>query len=159
MLSEAINSHLAVRGYSDQQLADLTDEEFFAQPAAGMNHVAWNLGHLAFYLDKPAGMLGAAVELGDWADRFAQGSTPTPGPAGYPSREEICTAFTSASDRCIAAIKAAPDDVLTAANTVAMKDALPTMADLMNFLLVGHCALHFGQVSAVRRALGRPPLF
>ncbi|MEM1305600.1 MAG: DinB family protein [Planctomycetota bacterium] len=159
MLSEAIKAHRTLRGYNEKQLADLSDEEFFAQPVAGMNHAAWNLGHLAFYMDVPAGLLGVPTELDGWKGLFAQGSSATAGPEGYPSRGEIVAAFEGASDRLTSAIEAATAEQFAAPNTVAMAESLPTIGDLMEFLVVGHFALHGGQISAWRRTLGREPLF
>ena len=39
------------------------------------------------------------------------------------------------------------------------KDALPTLKDVVAFLLTAHLGVHLGQLSSWRRMIGLPPLF
>jgi hypothetical protein len=40
-----------------------------------------------------------------------------------------------------------------------VKEALPTLKEMMAFLLSGHVGVHLGQLSSWRRMIGLPPLF
>ena len=58
-------------GYTKRLVADIPDAKMALQPAPGMNHAAWVLGHLACTAD----MLGAMIGLkqmcpGDWPALF-----------------------------------------------------------------------------------------
>jgi hypothetical protein len=47
-------------GYAKRLVADIPDDTMALQPAPGMNHAAWVLGHLACTADMLGDMLGSA---------------------------------------------------------------------------------------------------
>ena len=159
MLSESINTLRFLQGYVDNQLAEISDDDFYSQPVDGANHAAWNLGHTAYYLDQHIAMIGGGPQLEAWKETFGQHSTPTTGPDGYPSREEIISAWREAGNRLIAAVEAASDEQLTAPNPNSMADAFPTVGDFLAFSLATHSALHVGQISMWRRLVGQAAMF
>lgn len=146
-----------LQGYGDRLVADVPSEDFCSQPAAGMNHPAWVIGHLAFAVDRHATFLGAEQTLGDWKEKFGFGSTPTTDPADYPAKDELIAAWHGSNDRLIAILESASPEQLAAANEHVRPESLPTLGDFFTFSMAGHTAIHLGQLSAWRRAGGRPP--
>ena len=58
-------------GYAKRLVADIPDDQMAVQPAPGMNHAAWVLGHLACTADMLGGMLGLPpVCPDDWPALF-----------------------------------------------------------------------------------------
>jgi hypothetical protein len=46
-------------GYAKRLVVDIPDDKMALQPAPGMNHAAWVLGHLACTADMLGAMIGA----------------------------------------------------------------------------------------------------
>lgn len=146
-------------GYAEQLLADVPAERFTEQPTPGMNHAAWVLGHLAFSMDAHSRSLGGEPELGAWNKRFGFGSEVLPELEAYPGKDELLNAFRGASARLMAAAESCSPAMLAKASKGPGPELMPTVGDAMTFMMVGHVALHLGQLSAWRRALGLPRLF
>ena len=158
MLTPAINTFRVNVGYCDGLVADIAAEDFCEQPVPGMNHPAWIIGHLAFAADRHTGMLGAEPQLGDWRELFGKGSA-LDDASKYPSKAEVMAAWHGAAERYIAAAEAATPEQLAAPHEYVQPDKLPTLGDFITFSMTAHTATHLGQLSAWRRAMGRPSLF
>jgi hypothetical protein len=52
-------------GYAKRLVADIPEAQMAVQPAAGMNHAAWVLGHLACTADMLGAIRGFLPTLGD----------------------------------------------------------------------------------------------
>jgi hypothetical protein len=147
--------------YARMLVADIPDERLAEQPLPGVNHPAWVLGHLAFSTDVAAGLLGAAKALPpEWAPLFGPGSKPSAARGAYPPGHELLGALERGFERVRQqAADATPEQLAQPTTNPRMKDALPTVKDLVAFLLTAHLGVHLGQLSSWRRMIGLPPLF
>lgn len=149
------------RGYALRLVADLGDDDFVSQPVEDvvMNHPAWVLSHLGAY----APILTAILREADFEDpashRYGRSSAPVADPSESPPRDELIARYTGAYDETAAALRAAPGALLAAPTPLERWiPRFPTIADVCVQLLVKHQATHLGQLSAWRRAGGRPPV-
>jgi hypothetical protein len=137
---------------------DLTAEEFRHQPVAGANSAAWVVGHLALTARRTAERLGA-TELPALPEGFAERFSTTKQPAGAQAdlggKEELLSLLDACVDKIIAALPAAPGELLDGPPTIPNRFA----ATFGEGLLFGalHFAMHAGQLSTIRRSLGKPP--
>ncbi|MFM8577784.1 MAG: DinB family protein [Planctomycetaceae bacterium] len=96
-------------GYAQRLVADISDAGMALQPAPGMNHDAWVLGHLACTAD----MLGAMIGLkpvcpSDWPTLFDWNSTPSSDASLYPSKATLLKALEDTHAQIAAALPAVP---------------------------------------------------
>ncbi len=76
--------------YARQLTADIDDAQLAEQPAPGMNHPAWIIGHLAICTDYAAMTLGLEKTCPEaWHKMFGPGSTLTTNRSDYPSKAEL----------------------------------------------------------------------
>jgi hypothetical protein len=161
MLHTAIQVNLFLMQYCRNLVADLADERLAEQPAAGVNHPAWVLGHLAWTADRGLVLLGAAETLpAEWAPLFGRGSTPTASRAAYPSKNELVRAVEHGYQQLRERAASASREQLSQPTTIALaKETLPTLNELVAFLMTGHMGGHLGQISMWRRLIGLAPMF
>lgn len=141
-------------------LDDLTPEEFQHRPCLGANSAAWIVGHLASVDRTQLERLGVTPlpELpAGFKDRFATtraAATGTQADFGPPG--ELIRLFDAHRDLLVANVHRLPAGELTAPPQAAS----PLYTDRGEALLfMGlHTAMHLGQLSIIRRSLGRPPL-
>jgi hypothetical protein len=138
---------------------DLNPQEYLYRPTPKANCVAWLLGHLAL-TDRR--VLGAVFGVTDLAAL----------PPGFDkqfSREEGCPQamefgdvsillplFAQARDQLIATILAADAETLDRQITPP-HPRFKTAWEAANFMGI-HTAMHAGQITIIRRSLGRPPI-
>jgi uncharacterized damage-inducible protein DinB len=138
---------------------DLTPEEFNRQPVPGANSAAWVVGHLALVLRNSARRTGA-TDLPDIPDDVAAKLKATRQPAGeqggYGDPKALLAVFDTSVERLIAATRKLPAEALTAASDIPVPLAT-NRAEAIQFGAL-HIALHTGQLSTIRRSLGKPPL-
>lgn len=79
--------------------------------------------------------------------------------ANYPPKNTLIEAWLDAHERLIGGVKAASLDTLAEPNDYHRPDLLPTVCDFLAYSIIGHTALHLGQLSAWRRAMSRPAFF
>jgi hypothetical protein len=161
MLQLAAKLNPFQRQYCRNLVADVDDAEMAAQPFTGANHPAWIIGHLVMTADSCLKMLGQSPTAGEpYATLFGRGSTPNSDRSLYPSKEELLAALDVAYDRVLAVVAEAPPEKLASPHGNKMlAKALPTVGELVAMLLTTHVAQHLGQLSAWRKAMGRPPMF
>jgi len=155
MLAHSLtNSRFMIHRFTD----DLKSDEFLHRPTPQANCAAWLVGHLALADRRLLTLLGA-------------GDLPSL-PAGFEkqfSRDEGCPQagefgdvstllpiFDQHRDRLIAAVKNAPPDQLSKLVEKPMPMA-KTLGEWVNFMSL-HTAMHAGQITIIRRSLGKPPL-
>lgn len=139
----------------------LSEAEMLTQPTAGRgNHGLWVLGHVTWtdaailygYVKK-----GQTSPLEDWTGLFGRGSEPVADAGKYPTKAEILARWDKIRQEVNDTLDRLSDEEL----------ARPTGADAELFKTVGNClaalaihqAFHTGQVSVVRRALGKGAVF
>lgn len=138
---------------------DLTDAEFRHQPVPGANSAAWVVGHLAVVARRTAERLGA-TDLPPLTEEFIGRFSTTKMAADEQSELGDKAGLLALLDRCldglIGVLPALPPDALTAPPA----NRGPFASNYGEAVLFGalHVTLHCGQLSTVRRSLGKPPL-
>src|SRR4051812_9039406 len=124
-------------GYARQLVADVPDEEFAEQPAPGLNHPAWTLGHLVVAADYGLSLLGGkGVAPEGWAAQFRPGTVPDPTRAIYPPKAKLLNTFEAAHAALSGAVAALdPAQAARANPSDALRARFPTLADLVGYLL------------------------
>ncbi len=161
MLRHALRFHEA---YARALVSDLTPSQMVAVPGAGHeNHPAFTIGHLVTALDLVAQDLGLPSDLQPgWGDLFLR-----KGPsdrrvasvdAPYPGRDALLDELARHGQRVSAALDAVDPAWLEArAEPWRLSEYLPGNHDVVLFMIASHAAMHLGQLSAWRRAMGLPP--
>jgi len=143
--------------YAEKLAADLADEELALLPQPGMNHAAWIFGHVALGSDFVAQLLGKSMVTDEaWMAKFGPGSLPVADRTAYPSKEQLLAKTRTTHSRAIESLNQATTEQLEAPNQTPFFPAeFPDVGALITHLMTTHAALHLGQLSAWRRALGK----
>ncbi len=127
------------------------------------NHATFVYGHLAIYPGRIFSLTGRDIAtLGlptTYEELFAAGKPCVDDPSGshYPPLHEIVPVFKRGMEAALNLVVSLSDADLAKPNTNERSRArFPNVGILANFLLVGHVAMHLGQVSTWRRAMGLP---
>ncbi len=84
-------------GYAKRLVADIADDKMALQPAPGMNHAAWVLGHLACTADMLGAMIGVKpVCPPEWTALFDWNSSPSSDASQYPPKATLLKALEDA---------------------------------------------------------------
>jgi hypothetical protein len=137
-----------------EALNGLTDEELWRAPSDRNNAMLWVAGHVVQTRAMLLGFLGDPVDTG-WGKLFDRGAQVVDRSA-YPSRDEIERVMRDVSPRLHAKLASVPDDVLARPATLNVP-GLKTVADELAFFAL-HDSYHVGQLSYIRKSLGRPGL-
>ena len=162
-LQTAIDQIEAARQYTNSLLEDIGQKDWFRQPVKGINHVAWQVGHLAMaqyglVLFRQRGRKFEDTELMSSAFRkkFARGTTPNQDPDFYPSIQEIKDVFERVYLQSMEELTTYPLEQLNDP----VEDpyaAYPTKLGCLIFC-AHHEMLHAGQLGMLRRLLGNDPI-
>jgi uncharacterized damage-inducible protein DinB len=143
-------------------LSDLSDADLLVRPAPGANHVAWQLGHLiaserglitqqlpeAAYPELPAG-------FGERHDKHTAATEP---PKGFATKAEYLALFNKSREATLANLAKLSDADLDRPTKGNMAKMAPTLGAI--FVLVSnHTLMHGGQITVLRRKLGKPVVF
>lgn len=141
-------------------LDDLKPEEFQHRPCLGANNASWIIGHLTCVDRAQLEKLGVAClpELpSGFIERFATTKAAATGTnADFGSPHDLMRHFDEHRDLLINTVGQLPANVLGSPPP----SISPLYADRGESLLfLGlHTTMHLGQLSIIRRSLGRPPL-
>ena len=143
-------------GYAKRLVADIADDKMALQPAPGMNHAAWVLGHLACTADMLGAMIGVKpVCPPEWASLFDWNSSPSSDASQYPSKATLLKALEDAHAGIAAALPSIQESRWPETTPLeAVRGFLPTMGDCFVFVMAAHENMHLGQLSAWRRVQG-----
>lgn len=147
-----------LRGYAQRLVADLDESEMVAQPVDGvvMNHPAWILGHLGAYGDVLAAILRGSDVTDPIDHPFGRGTIPSANRDDYPSRDDLLRTFIDGYDASVDALAVATPERLAEPPPIDRWAArFPTIGHLPVQFVIRHNAMHLGQLSAWRRAMGR----
>ena len=140
---------------------DLSLVEFMHQPCPGANSAAWIVGHLAVTLQRTSVRLGVDDEnLTGFSPGVLQLLATTGKPAGDQSdimiAKDLLAVFDEYIEAVIAAVKRLPAEKLAAPPSMPG----PFATNFADGVLFGslHIAMHSGQLSTIRRSLGKPPV-
>lgn len=162
-LSFVISQIRFAREYTLSLLNDLSPEDWFRQPAGGVSHLAWQIGHLAMAqyglcLFRMRGRAEVDLELmsSSFRKKFSKGTTPDPDPAANPSIEEIRGVFERVFEQTMLELPSVTESQLD--ETVDMPyAAYPTKFGGLLFCS-HHEMLHAGQIGLLRRLIGKSPV-
>ena len=158
MTATVLHSFAYGLDYLREQVADVAPADMVAQPNGIMNHPWWVIGHLTCTCQLLGGVVGLRPWLPDgWAKRFGTGSVPVADATMYDSRETALALLRDAQSRLTQAVQQLDDARLdTPFPDESYRDVFPTIRHAATQVLVGHTALHVGQLSVWRKAMGLP---
>jgi hypothetical protein len=138
---------------------DLTPEEFARQPVPGANCAAWVVGHLALTLRNGLRRMGA-VDVPDLPagleDKFKATKHAAGEQIGYGDPKTLVAVFDTCLERFVQAVRGLSAESLAGAPDFRGPFAT-NRAEAIQFGAL-HIAMHAGQLSTIRRSLGKPPV-
>ncbi|MEO2014850.1 MAG: DinB family protein [Fuerstiella sp.] len=148
------------RAYANDMLSHVDESMWFRQPAEGINHVAWQVGHMAIAqyglcLKRVRGVQSdddQLIPVEEYGKLFGKGSVPSPSEHDYPLPVEIRGAFDSvfaAVEREVAAL-----DESTLNESAGPAHPMFTSKGGSLRFSAKHEMLHVGQIGLLRRLLG-----
>jgi uncharacterized damage-inducible protein DinB len=139
-------------------IGDLDDADLLVRPVAGMNHIAWQLGHLIgaerhfVELIKP----GVCPPLPyDFQEGHGREKVKEDDPSKYYSRSKYQELWKAQRTATRSAINAIDESDLNRTDAERFPAFAPTVGNLLS-LCGTHALMHAGQFVAVRRQLGKP---
>jgi len=152
----------SARDWTTGLIADIDESLWFKSPAPGVQHVAWQLGHLAasqvvLVHNRCLNIPQTDVISDAFIRQFGRGSKPTDGPAGYPPLTEIRRTFDAVHLDALQKIRSIPEADL---NLPAYGDPHPrfkTRAEAVGMAAM-HESFHAGQIALTRRLFGKAAL-
>jgi hypothetical protein len=142
-----------------RMIDDLAPADFRHQPCRGANSAAWIVGHLGLTARRTAERLGA-TNLPAVSDELTARLATTKQPAGEQldlgDPAELVRLFDECVDAVIEGIKRASAETLAGPSPVQGPFG-STYAEGLQFGGL-HIAMHVGQLSTIRRSLGKPPV-
>ena len=140
---------------------DLSRQDLHHRIVPAANPAAWIIGHLILAERSALKLLGVAPETlpalpyDGFEKRFAQDASAARA-EHYGDAEVLPAVFKEHREALIRAVESADDSVFDRPLEKPMRIA-STVGELLLFFPI-HVASHMGQVSSIRRSLGRPPL-
>jgi len=145
------------------QVEDLTDAEMLFQPRPGVNHPLWLLGHILWSED---GLIlsrcgGKSALPKGYEGLFAMRTNPQADPSLYPKKAEVLRVLADVHTQAVKVVKGLTPEQLE--ERPLGYDKLPAGARELFWskgACVGHHATHesahAGQISILRRLMGKP---
>ena len=138
-------------GLIARSLDGLSDEDVWQRPAGSGNPIGWLVGHLTETRGHLLKEIGAPFDPG-WGGLFSRGSA-LGGPADYPSRAAIETAWKATHNRMREAFAALTPERLAGPPSRHVFQGVKTLADeIAGFAF--HESYHVGQIGYIRKQLG-----
>jgi uncharacterized damage-inducible protein DinB len=163
-LQLAIDQITFARNYTLKLLDTIPLADWFRMPAAGVSHVAWQVGHLAMAqyrlaLERIRGRLPGDERLISelFLMQFGRESVPEPDPSKGPSAEEIRHSFDAVHRQVLYELPSLAEDELN--EPPLRPHPLFTTKVGGLFWCAQHEMLHAGQLGLLRRQLGQAPLW
>lgn len=138
-------------------LNDLTDADLLIRPVPGMNHVAWQLGHLILSEhEKVTSLAHKMPELpAGFAAAHSKETASSDDPKRFAKKADYLALMKKMHEGTIGAIKATPDADFDKPGPESLRRYSPTVGSVFN-LIGTHEFMHHGQIVALRRKLGKP---
>lgn len=139
---------------------DLTPEEFEHQPVPGANSAAWIVGHLALTARRFAervGATGVPQVSEDFVARFKQTRQVAGEQQNLGSREELLKLLDDMTERFVEGLRKLPPEALDGPPPTPGPAVVTSFGEMLLFSSL-HIMVHCGQLSTIRRSLGKPPL-
>jgi hypothetical protein len=137
---------------------DLTPAEYDRQPVPGANSAAWIVGHLAVTVRRTAERLGATdlpLLTEEFVARYSVTRKAAENQAELGTKEELLALLDVSVNKLIEALPALPASGLAGPSPAPGRFA----TNYGEAILFGvmHLTMHAGQISTIRRSLGKPP--
>ncbi len=150
--TNAFSQHV-IKAYLD----DLSDADLMLRPAAGCNHLAWQLGHLIASEGQLLEMAapGSAPSLpAGFAEKHSKEHCGSDDPAQFCTKAEYLELWGQTQAALQGALDHVSETDLDKPGPEKMRSFLPTQGALWG-LIATHALMHAGQWVPVRRALGK----
>jgi uncharacterized damage-inducible protein DinB len=136
-----------------------TPEEWTHKVHQGANHPLWVAGHLGTVDGFLTSLLAPErpTAQADYQEMFGMGSRPSSHPGDYPEVAEVLDFMRKRRAAVLEILGGLSDGDLAAAAPPHAPDMMPDVGSIFE-TAVWHEAMHAGQVTIARRALGHPPL-
>ena len=160
MLNDVLHVYAFNLQFTNMLMGDVDDADIAKQPFPNANHPAWLLGHVAATSNFGCTLMGHDDALGaDWGAKYGQGSSPSANRADYPSKADLLATLTAQHERLAAAItEADPGAFARPTPNEGLARFFPTLGNAVTFIATAHESTHIGQLSAWRRAMGKPSI-
>jgi hypothetical protein len=142
----------------NKYLSDLGDADLLVRPAQGVNHIAWQLGHL---IESERSLVesvcpGSSPALPEgFAAQHAKETAGVDDPKKFLSKQQYLDLFAKQRAATLAALAKLSDADLDRPGPERMRDFCPTVGSLF-CLVANHPMMHAGQLAVVRRVQGKP---
>ena len=137
---------------------DLKPDEYLHRPTEKANCTAWVIGHLALSDRSVLERLGVKdlPELPEGFQKRFSRDAGCPEAAEFGDVAQVMAVFEQHRNALIATVQRAPHEMLDKP-TEKPHPMFATLGELVNFMAL-HTSMHAGQITTIRRSLGRPPL-
>ena len=146
---------------TDMLLADLSDADIMQRPVPEANHIAWQLGHLVTSFN----FFGAAIEASSmpalpdgFADKHSKETASSDDAAAFLGKDEYTRLIDQQRQALVELLDRLDPSRLDGESPEEMRAYAPTIADTLE-LAAAHEIMHSGQISVLRRRLGKPVAF
>jgi hypothetical protein len=141
-------------------LGDLSDSDLLVRPVPSANHSAWQMGHTIVGEVGLIGSLGCetAALPADFKEKYTKETSSVDTPSAFLKKQEYLDLFDKVRGGTLAALEAMSDADLDKPVSGPLKDFAPNNG-AMFLLVANHVLMHAGQVTTLRRKLGKPVVF
>jgi len=141
-----------------QYCADLSPAEYLHRPAPKANCTAWLLGHLILSERRALALLNVTdlPQLADGFDKRFGRTDDAPGAAEFGDVTNLLALWEQHRTMLIDAVKRATLDTINKP-LEKPQPIFATVGEMVNFM-AQHATMHAGQITIIRRSLGRPPV-
>lgn len=163
-LQHALHQIQTARAYTLPLVESFSPGDWFRQPAEGVTHLAWQVGHIAaaqYYLglvrirgERPE---DARLITPEQLQMWGKGSTPDPEPSKNPTPAETLAIFHRVYEQMLSELRDLTDAQLD--ETVLKPHRLFTRKYDSLLWVARHEFIHVGQIGLLRRLLGGAPLW
>lgn len=143
---------------TETYLSDLSDSDLLVRAVPGMNHIAWQVGHI---ITSHQGMLetlqpGSAPPLpAGFAEKHNRDHATSDDPKGFCTKAEYLALWKGLREATLKVLDSFPDADFEKPAPESMQAYCRNYGDIF-LLLSDHETMHCGQYVAVRRKLGKP---
>lgn len=160
LISLILDDLQQARVYASDMLSHVDDSIWFRQPAAGINHIAWQVGHMTIAqyglcLKRIRGVRpddDLLLPAAEYGRLFGKGSVPSPNADGYPAPADIRAAFDRVHQQVLQEVAGLDESVLEEP-AGPPHPMFTTKGGALRFS-AKHEMLHVGQIGLLRRLLG-----
>ena len=135
---------------------DIEADKFADRRGSTINHPAFVLGHLSYYMGVCMQLMGGEIELADSdTELYQHGVECHDNPGLYPGKDDAIAQFTERLNTVCDFLDSCDESAFAKSSEgTFFEERMPTMGAITTFMMVGHVNLHLGQLSAWRRVAG-----